>query len=178
MPPVEITFDSQDEVVDGNISGQPERSKLATIANTTAFAQVKMYYRSKMASIADSIALAREEPTLAVLSVYPGSVESKKKRKALGMADTVYQTTFKAFNLNPSQAARSSLRAALDPDVDCESCLQNGVYLHCDGNPWPVDHPTTVKDATTGECYSLAEYSEKVRESVQKLCHKLIVHDF
>jgi hypothetical protein len=157
-------------------TSQTERSKIASIADTTAFAQVKMYYRSKMASIADAIALAREEPSLAVLSVYPGSVESRKNKTALGIADSMYQTTFKAFNLNPSQAARSSLRAALDPDINTTPSLQGGVYLHCDGNPWTVDNPTVVNPAT-GEPYSLDEYATQVRTSVQKLCHKLIKDD-
>ncbi|CAB9508029.1 short chain dehydrogenase [Seminavis robusta] len=134
---------------------------------------VVMYYRSRMAVIADGIALAREEPSLAPVSVYPGSVSSSSK-KSLGIAETIYQTGFSVFQLSPRQAARATLRAVLDPIFNDGSVSHmRGAYLHCDGNAWTVADPT-VEDPVTGAPYILDDYATKVRECVKRLLSERI----
>lgn len=135
---------------------------------------VTMYYRAHMANIANCRALAREEPSLAAMSVYPGSVASgASKKKALGIAETIYQTGFYMFNLSPRQGARASLRAALDPDID-SGALPSGSYLHCNGNPWTVADPI-AEDPVSGVSYDWADYAPQVRECVQKLSANLLL---
>lgn len=142
---------------------------------------VRMYYRSKMALIADALAMSKEEPSLSSVSVYPGSVANSHTKRSLGIAETVYQTGFYMFQLDPTQAARSSLRAALDPDMNTVESLQ-GAYLHCDGNPWTVAEPTSPKSRVNEELPSesqlttldLTEYAQNVRKCTKQLCAKII----
>jgi NAD(P)-dependent dehydrogenase (short-subunit alcohol dehydrogenase family) len=134
---------------------------------------VVMYYRSKMAVIADAMALALEEPSLAPVSAYPGSVASSKK-KGLGIAESIYQTGFYMFNLSPKQAARSTLRAALDPIFNDSSKSEfRGAYLHCDGNAWTVADPVAEHPDTLAP-YSLKDYVVKVRECTKQLCASIL----
>ena len=141
---------------------------------------VFMYYRSKMALIADAIALAKEEPSLVTVSVYPGSVatSSHSKTQSLGIAEMCYQTTFSLFQLQPTQGARASLRAALDPDFNtlANPDLQGGAYLHCDGNPWTVADPTLENPNAPEEPFYLADYATTVRDCTKKLCETLLAN--
>ena len=133
---------------------------------------VIMYYRSRMALMANAVALAQENPWLAPISVYPGSVvtTSHSKTRNLGIAEMIYQTGFSMFQLDPTQAARASLRAALDPDFNPGGALSDGsYYLHCDGNPWTMADPNIEN-----VYYSTEEYAAKVRECTQQLCQTLL----
>lgn len=164
-------------VAPGGNSGQYEAAATGE-ATTKEYKQgeeldgcVTMYYRSKMAVIADAMALAMEEPSLAPVSVYPGSVAATQK-KSLGIAEAIYQKGFYMFNLSPRQAARASLRAALDPDLNTGE-LPTGSYLHCDGNPWTAADPT-IDDPVTGVSYELVDYAKKVRDCALKLTVSLL----
>lgn len=124
----------QASVVDRNeTTGELEYS-----SSTTG---LEMFYRSKMALMADTLGLAREEPMLAVVSCDPGIVSYDAK-----------PLSSRVLELSPSQAARSALRAALDPAFNTKDMY----YLHSDGNPWRISENTKL------DC-GLEEFAEIVR---------------
>ena len=163
-------------------------------------AGLDMYYRSKMALMADTLALANEEPMLAVVSCDPGvltyaatptscqtdavtsdataaplsprrSLLSRTDSRGLGLGDLFL------FHLGPSQGARSALRAALDPDFNTTKTMH---YLHCDGNPWAMSEPTARPQfpQRTGEkndYYELDAYAEIVRDVGDEISGQLVV---
>jgi len=148
--------------------------------------------RSKMAMTADCAHFARLFGNDVVFaSVHPGSIQQqhqsqfKQPPTSSSTATTSSSTSTSSIFANvvdnytvrftPSQAARPYLRAALDPDFDAladdedyDQHRNNGWYLHCDGNPWPVALPIVSKDPETNEpyqwdafchyCYEAAEY--------------------
>jgi NAD(P)-dependent dehydrogenase (short-subunit alcohol dehydrogenase family) len=120
----------------------------------TGHTGLEMYYRSKMALMADTLALAKEEPMLAVVSVDTGILSYTEASKS-----------FRLVGLSRSQAARSALRAALDPDFNSVDTMH---YLHCDGNPWVMAEPTLA------EAYGRDEYAETVRSMGEDLCGRLV----
>jgi NAD(P)-dependent dehydrogenase (short-subunit alcohol dehydrogenase family) len=120
----------------------------------TGYTGLEMYYRSKMALMADTFALAKEEPMLAVVSVDTGILSYAESSQS-----------FRLVGLSHSQAARSALRAALDPDFNTLGTMH---YLHCDGNPWVMAEPTLA------EPYGLDEYAEMVGSMAEDLCGRLV----
>lgn len=115
-------------------------------------AGLEMFYRSKMALMADTLGLAHEEPMLATVSCDPGIVSYATKPLSSRVLD-----------LSPSQAARSALRAALDPAFNTTEMH----YLHSDGNPWTISEPTKLG------C-DLEEYAETVRSLGDELSGQLL----
>lgn len=142
---------------------------------TVAFASggplppISMYSRAKMALVADAVALSKKEPTLATFSLHPGSIASNFGNK-MGVAGFLYYRMLGLFQLSPSQGARASLRAALDPTIPEIS----GAYLHADGNPWHPAVPVAVNPDTGSPYGSMEEYSEKVSEASGELISKLM----
>ena len=144
---------------------------------------LEMYYRSKMALMADTIALAREEPMLAVVSCDPGiltsavttSTSSVSPRSLLSRTSSVGGSMGSyLFNLGPSQGARSALRAALDPAFNSTDHTMQ--YLHCDGNPWVMADPTVGHPQRGGDApyYGLEEYAEIVRDVGDEISGQLV----
>jgi hypothetical protein len=118
---------------------------------------LEMYYRSKMALMAETFALSKEEPMLASVSVDTGILAYA--------ASTRRPLSFRLIGLSHSQAARSALRAALDPDFNTIDTMH---YLHCDGNPWVMAEPTLP------EANGMDVYAETARRMAEELCGRLV----
>jgi NAD(P)-dependent dehydrogenase (short-subunit alcohol dehydrogenase family) len=124
--------------LEGAIVKNDETGELEYSSPTTG---MDMFYLSKMALMADTLGLANEEPMLAVVSCDPGIVSYDAK-----------PLSSRVLELSPSQAARSALRAALDPAFNTTDMH----YLHSDGNPWRISENANLN------C-GLEEYAEIVR---------------
>lgn len=129
------------------------------------------YGRSKLADVAAACHLAVKEPSINFTSLHPGSICSNFGN-SLGLVGMIYYYGFYLFQFSPSQGARAALRAALDPDFDTVPALQ-GVYLHADGNPWPMDD-LRIDDPDTGKPYEWDKYSEQVVALADELIAKII----
>jgi len=169
-----------------------DKSSPTTAKSSSTGGGLELYDRSMMALMADTMALAREEPMLAVVTCDPGIVNyastastttsnqdtaatptsrlSLSRRRSSG--SSIGTGSYFFMNLSPSQGARSALRAALDPDFndDDNNSMQ---YLHCDGNPWIMADPT-LPNPHTGKPYGLEEYSELVRDVGDELTGQLV----
>lgn len=142
------------------IARNEETQELEFGTNT---AGLELFHRSKMALMADALELAREEPMLAVVSCDPG-ILSYATAPPNVTTGTRQSLSSRVLDLSPSQAARSVLRAALDPafnDTDVH-------YLHSDGTPWRMAAPTL------DDCCDLEEYAGMVRDVGDELSGQLL----
>ena len=176
-----------------------EATQALEYSKESGTAGLDMYYRSKMALMADTLALAKEEPMLAVVSCDPGmltyaaapkSPQSdaalsssatasplSPRRSLLSRTDSSGLGLGDLFHLGPSQGARSALRAALDPDFNTTNTMH---YLHYDGNPWAMAEPTIGPQFPQGtgernDYYELDAYAEIVRDVGEEITGQLVV---
>ncbi|CAB9508032.1 short chain dehydrogenase [Seminavis robusta] len=128
------------------------------------------YYRSKFALMADTVALANEEPMLAAICVDPGVLSYATSPSGNTPSPRRASLSSRFVGLSHSQAARSALRAALDPAFNSIDTMQ---YLHCDGNAWSMAEPT-LENPRTRQAYDMEEYAALVRDVADELCGQLV----
>lgn len=142
LEPVEVTIQAADEGASYSMADQ----RLALARRGTQVG------RSMMAVVGCVKEWQRQYPELSFCAVHPGSVATSLSTQSNWM-----QLASHLFRFSPSQAARSALRAALDPDFNTFESLA-GAYLHADGNPWTPAYPAT--DA--GFCEACLAAAEQV----------------
>lgn len=122
--------------------------------------------RSKMAVIADVMHWAKVYPQLNFISYHTGSIATRNGgMPGLG---PLYQIKMFVSQFTPSQAARSALRAALDPDFNNS---MRGAYLHADGNPWTPMSPSTI-DPKTKRPYTMESFAEACYNAAEEVLER------
>ena len=130
-----------------------------------------MYGRAKGGDVMTYHHLSKMHPDISFTSIQPGSVVSNFASN-MGLAGYIYYYGFWLFQFSASQGAVSSLRAALDPDFNSEPDLQ-GVFLQCDGNPWPFDK-IKLDDPTTSTTYETDNYAKDIYEAANETIRNVL----
>jgi hypothetical protein len=139
--------------------------------------------RSKMALVANAVYLAHLHPEINFTSHYPGAVFFQNTASSSSSSSVLLPVV--ASNMmeylirpSPSQGARAALRAALDPDFNKDDLvdLQQGAYLHADGNPWTCMLPSTsVLNPNTHQPYqSMLEFGQACHDAANALIGQIM----